>query len=243
MMLTILRASIVSVALFALSNAASAASMQVAPTTVEILAGGSAATLNVKNGGVDPLKVQMRIYRWTLENGVDKLVPATDVVASPPIATIKPKSDYTVRVVRLSKRPVASEETYRIFVDEIPDPSKRRAGAITITARYSIPIFFLPKAAPKSELVWSQEVRNGKLYVSATNTGGRRVRVADLTATGTTGKPVPVAKGLAGYVLARQSKSWVMPAALQKSGQPLRISAVSEAGPIHAQAAPAHMAR
>lgn len=242
-MLKLIRASLALAALWPLSGAVSAASMQVMPTSVQIAAGASTSQVTVQNKSADVLKAQIRVYRWTLVNGSDTLVPATDVVASPPVATIKPNMDYTVRLVRLSKKPVEVEEAYRVIIDEIPDPSKRRAGAVMMTARYSIPVFFLPKAVEKSALFWSQEVRDGKLYVSATNTGGRRIRVVDLSAAGNAGKPVPVAKGLAGYVLARSSKSWVMPAAMQKAAQPLRITAAGDFGPIDAQAAPPRMVR
>jgi fimbrial chaperone protein len=238
-MLTTLRASFVSIATMVISTAASAASLQVAPTTVEVPSGSNATTMSLKNSGSAPLKAQIRVFRWTYVNGIEKLEQAKDVVASPPIATIKPNMDYTVRLVRLSKQPVQIEETYRVMIDEIVDPSQRRAGTVTMAFRYSVPVFFLPSAAPKGDLVWSLEKRNGRVFVSATNTGGRRIRVADLTASGPQGKPVTVAKGLAGYVLARSSKSWVAPQVLQTAPTPLLIKALSESGPINAQVLPA----
>ena len=233
------RASIASVALAAMTCSVSAASLQVAPTTVEIPAGVSASTLNIKNTGSEPLRAQVRVFRWSMVNGEEKLEPATDVVASPPMATVKPNTDYTMRLVRLSKTPVTAEETYRIWIDEIPENKTVKSGGfVNMTFRYSIPVFFLPAAEQAPDIKWSQERRGGKLYVSATNAGGRRVRVADIAFGEGKGKPVWVAKGLAGYVLARSSKSWVAPAALQKSAQPLLITAQSDSGPINAQALP-----
>lgn len=215
---------------------ACAASLQVAPTTVEIPPMANATTMNLKNGGTSPIKAQVRVFRWTFVDGEERLEPTRDVVASPPIAAIKPDMDYTVRLVRLSKQPVQSEETYRVLIDEIVDPSERRAGTVTMAFRYSVPVFFLPPAAPAGQLNWSLEKRNGLVFVSATNTGGRRVRVADLAAIGTNGKTIVVAKGLAGYVLARSSKSWVAPQALQTAAAPLVIKAKGDSGPINAQA-------
>lgn len=230
------RASFAALALAGMTQFASAASLQVAPTTVEVPAGSSATTLLLKNPGAKPLKAQVRVYRWSLVDGLEKLDPATDVVASPPMVTVKPGTDYTVRLVRLNKAPVTAEETYRILVDEIPDPSNRAPGVVTMAFRYSIPVFFLPGANAKGQLSWSVERRNGKLVVSATNTGARRVRIADLTAVDDKGKPVTIAKGLAGYVLARSSKSWVAPNGLNAGASSLRISAQGDLGPINAQA-------
>jgi fimbrial chaperone protein len=231
-------ASMVFVALAAMTSSVSAASLQVSPTTVEIPAGTTASTLTVKNTGADTMKAQVRVYRWASVNGEDTLEPATDVVASPPVATVKPNMDYTIRLVRLSKQPVAAEETYRVMIDELPEQKKAVAGVINMAFRYSIPVFFLPPGAETPALTWSQEKHNGKVYVSATNTGGRRVRLADLKAADKNGKQFSVAKGLAGYVLARSSKSWVAPVTVQKTVQPLLITAQSDSGPVNAQVLP-----
>jgi fimbrial chaperone protein len=238
-MLTFERASIAVIALAAMTCSVSAASLQVAPTSVEIPAGSSAATMNVKNAGAEVLKAQVRVFRWSMVNGEEKLEPATDVVASPPLATVKPNTDYTIRLVRLSKEPVTTEQTYRIFIDEIPEPKKvTRGGLVTMAFRYSIPVFFLPASEQVPDVKWTQERHNGKLYVSATNAGGRRLRLSELAFAEGKGKPVWQSKGLSGYVLARSSKSWVAPAALQKSASPLLITAQSDSGPINAQVLP-----
>jgi fimbrial chaperone protein len=144
----------VSVAFMAISTAASAASLQVAPTTVEVPSGSTATTMSLKNSGTAPLKAQIRVFRCTYVNGIEKLEQAKDVVASPPIATIKPNMDYTVRLVRLSKQPVAIEETYRVMIDEIVDPSQRRAGTVTMAFRYSVQFSFsLPQPQGRPRLV------------------------------------------------------------------------------------------
>ncbi len=239
MVLTFQRASIACVALAAMSCSVSAASLQVAPTTVEIPAGNSATTMNIKNTSAEPLRAQVRVFRWSMVNGDEKLEPATDVVASPPLASVPPNTDYTLRLVRLSKQPVTIEETYRVLIDEIPEPKAPTKGSVVNMAfRYSIPVFFLPAAEQQPDVKWTEERHNGKLYVSATNVGGRRLRLSELAFAEGKGKPVWQSKGLSGYVLARSSKSWVAPAALQKSVQPLLITAQSDSGPINAQVLP-----
>ena len=238
-MRAILCASLASLALAGMSNLVSAASLQVTPTTAEIVAGNSATTLTLQNPGKFPLKAQIRVMRWSLVNGEDHLEPATEVVASPPMMSIKPNADYVVRLVRLSKQPVAAEETYRVLVDEIPDPAQRAAGTVTLAFRYSIPVFFLAGPAAKSDLTWSFQSRSGKIFVSATNTGTRRVRLADLRIDNGKGKPLMITKGLAGYVLARSSKSWVAPGgAVLSAGVPLQVTAMGDLGPINARALP-----
>jgi fimbrial chaperone protein len=216
----------------------SAASLQVTPVSLEIPAPGAATTLTLKNPGTTPLKAQLRVYRWSIINGEEKLDLANDVVASPPMATLQPNTDYTVRIVRLSKTPAAIEETYRLVVDEIPQALPQGRTAINLAFRYSIPVFFTPQNGGSPDLKWSTERRAGKLYVSVTNSGSRRVRVSDLHVADASGKSNVLAKGLAGYVLARSSMSWVAPVALQSVAKPLLITALGDSGPINAQALP-----
>ena len=224
----------------ALAPAASAGSLQVSPTTVEITTPAATATLSLNNHGATPLKAQVRVMRWSLVNGEEHLEPATDVVASPPMVAIQPKTDYTVRIVRVAKQAPATEETYRLLVDEIPDPSSLVPGTIGIAFRYSVPVFFYPPGALAPALTWAVERRDGKVYVSATNTGNRHVRIADLQIADANGTKAPVFKGLAGYVLARSSKSWVAPGNLQKTAGngPLLVTAQGDTGPINANALP-----
>lgn len=216
----------------------SAASLQVTPVSLEIPAPGAASTITLKNPGIAPLKAQLRVYRWSIVNGEEKLELANDVVASPPMASLLPNTDYTVRIVRLSKTPAVTEETYRLIVDEIPQPLAAGKTAVNLAFRYSVPVFFTPQNGGKADLKWSTERRAGKLYVSATNTGNRHVRVSDLRVGDASGKSNVLAKGLAGYVLARSSMSWVAPNAVQKVDKSLLIMALGDQGPINAQALP-----
>jgi fimbrial chaperone protein len=216
----------------------SAASLQVSPVSLEVPAPGAATTITLNNPGATPLKAQMRVYRWSLVDGKEHLEPATEVVASPPMASLQPKTDYVVRVVRTAKTAITGEETYRLVIDEIPERSNTPGVAVAMAFRYSVPVFFTSTIAGAPNLTWATHVVNGKRFVTATNNGGRRVRLADLSITDGAGKPVFAAKGLAGYVLARSRMSWVAPGALQNAAQPLLITAQGDVGPINAQALP-----
>ena len=59
------------------------------------------------------------------------LTPTNDVVASPPLASLQPNTDYTVRVVRTRKDPAVKEEAYRLLVDELRFD---KADLITVAA-------------------------------------------------------------------------------------------------------------
>ncbi len=234
----IIKAISTSLTLIATCAPVSAASLQVTPINIEVAAPGAATTVTLNNPGTTPLKAQIRVYRWSLVNGQEHLEPATDVIASPPVAALQPKTDYTVRLVRLSKQPVTVEETYRLLIDEIPDKSNASGVVVAMAFRYSIPVFFTPANPGNGALTWSATRQNGKLFVSATNSGTRRVRLADLSVGDGNGKSTVIAKGLAGYVLARSSKSWVAPDVSKSANSPLLIEAQGDNGPINASALP-----
>jgi len=220
----------------------SAASLQVAPVKVEVASPGAATTVKLRNEGTTPLNAQVRVFRWSQVNGEDKLEPTTDVVASPPLTKLSPKTDYTVRLVRMSKRPVAKEETYRLFVDELPDAANQRNRAVNLLLRYSIPVFFYPAAGNPPTLTWSVEQSGGKLAVVAKNSGDRHLRLANLKLRDEKGGTVSFGNGLSGYVLGGSSRRWLVASGKGNlsTGSPIAVSAQGDQGPINASAQPGH---
>jgi fimbrial chaperone protein len=212
-----------------------AASLQAAPTTFEMPAGKSADTLTLHNSGTTKLNAQVRLFRWTQPTGEDKSEPTGDVVASPPMVSIEPGQDQLVRLVRVSKRPVTGEETYRVVVDELPDSSATKSGMINFTFKYSIPMFFVTQQGAKSQLSWALEKQGDKTFIVARNDGGRRARIADLTLGTQGGKAFVLGKGLNGYVLAGSQMRWVLPSSLG-STTVVSVTARSDEGPINAEA-------
>ena len=214
-----------------------AASLQVAPVLVEVPTPAATATLKLHNEGTKPLDAQIRIFRWTQINGVDSLTPTDDVAASPPAASLRPSTDYTVRVVRTTKEPVAKEESYRLLIDELPGPASGAAASVSIALRYSIPVFFTvpgPAAAPKLSF---ELQRTNKPVIVVSNAGDRRVRLAKLKFTDGKGVVANFGDGLAGYVLGHSSRNFEVPANAKGfgAGGVVSMSAQSDTGPIEAK--------
>lgn len=216
--------------------AALASSLQVAPVNVEVPAPGAASTITVSNSGSEAVNAQIRVFKWTQVDGVDKLVPTKDVVASPPAVKLGPGKSSVVRVVRRSKTPTATEESYRLVVDEVPRAPKATQAGVGFAVRYSVPVFF-SNTSQTSEVNWTASVVKGQLKIVAENAGGRRVRLADLKIV-KGGKSVSVSQGLAGYVLGTSSRYWLVKggAKLASPGGTIKIIAKGDNGPIEATA-------
>jgi fimbrial chaperone protein len=215
-----------------------AASLQVEPVLVEVGAPGAASTITLRNDGATPVVAQLRVYRWSQTDGQEKLEPTDDVVASPPAATLAPGGTHVVRIVRVTKSPALREESYRLFIDQLPNVAQQRNGSVNLIVRHSIPVFFRPQDPGNASVAWSAEISKRNLVVTARNAGARRLRIAALKLRDGKGSDVTFADGLVGYALAGSTMRWSMPLAGRSfaAGGQVSVSAQGDTGPIHATA-------
>jgi len=217
--------------------AAQAASLRVSPVLLDLKAPQAASSINIWNDAQQPINVQVRVFRWSQKDGADVYTPATDVVASPPITKLKPGGENIVRIVRTTKQAIQSEESYRLIVDELPDPGRRQGGTVTLILRHSIPVFFSKPDAAGAAPQWKVLPKPGGFQVTVTNSGARRLKISNLSlASGKTA--LAKRDGLVGYALGKSTASWFVPATStgRLSGQSVTISADSEAGRFDATA-------
>jgi fimbrial chaperone protein len=218
----------------AAASTATAASLQVSPVGLEIRAPGGASTVTLRNEGPTPINAQARVYRWTQENGGEKLEPTMAVVASPPIAALASRVSYTIRVVRTSREPVVEEESYRLILDELPDENRRKAGTVQLLLRHSIPVFFQPREVGAPKLNWSVQTRGERVVLTVRNDGERRMQIAKLRVKDGRGSTVNFGDGLVGYALAGSTMSWSRPAPRGFGAGSATITATGDLGPINA---------
>ena len=214
-----------------------AATLQVSPVNVDVKAPALATTITLRNLDSTPINTQIRVFKWSQQDGKDVLVPTQDVVASPPAAQLKPGADYPVRVVRAGRQPIEGEEAYRLLVDQVPDSIAGKGDAVNFAIRYSIPVFFSkPAAAP--QIAWRATVDGGHLVLTGLNAGQKRLRVSALQVTDGKGKAVNFGDGLVGYVLGRSAMRWTSRSIPKgfAANSPLTISLKGDNGPVKATA-------
>lgn len=61
-----------------------AAGLQIAPISLSIPADKKADEVWLRNAGTETVHAQVRVYRWSQDQGEDVLTPDTGMVASPP---------------------------------------------------------------------------------------------------------------------------------------------------------------
>ncbi len=195
-----------------LAGPAAAANLQISPVMINLRAGQGATGINMQNLGEAPVYGQVRVYQWEQKDGDDVLTPTQDVVASPPIIQIGPKSSQMIRLVRRSEQLPASELCYRVLIDEIPKEDSGPASGVDIRLRYSVPMFVLPadeRAAPA--LAWAVFKKDGFWTLRVRNSGNQRAQIGALELSNAAGQQFVIAPGLLGYVLAGRVREWRLP--------------------------------
>jgi fimbrial chaperone protein len=189
----------------------------------------NSATLRLRNDADRPMSVQVRVFRWTQVDGVDRYEPTTAVVASPPSTRMNPKVDYTLRVVRVSKTPITSEESYRLIIDELPTNLVKRSGTINLVMRHSIPVFFKNPQTGQPKVSWKLANVGGALKLVAENAGGTRLKLADLSIH-QGNAALYRHRGLVGYVLAGAKMEWPVSLRQKPSASVVTLKAKSQLG-------------
>jgi len=121
----------------------------VTPVRVYMASHERAAAITVTNEGDDELVMQTDIYQWQQTmDGKDLLVLSEDLIMSPPILKMAPRSQQVIRLILLNDPPSTQQATYRMLVSEIPEARPARPDLqLQIAYAFSIPIFVTPVGA------------------------------------------------------------------------------------------------
>jgi|SRR5882672_9518508 len=185
-----------------------AAALHVAPISIQMAPGQSAATLTLKNEGDKPMHAQVRVFDWSQAQGKDNLGDTQTLIASPPAIDVAPQGSQTIRLVRTAKSTVTREESYRVLIDEIIDPATAPLNGVNVQLRYSVPVFMSPDGMKPPRMTVTASIEGQTLTLKAQNNGGQHANVSAVTLENAGGESVTVDAGLLGYVLVGQIMEW-----------------------------------
>ncbi len=193
--------------------AAHAAGLQVSPLALEFTGASQAEAVWLTNSGDAPIRVQVRVMRWTQADGVETLDLTQDLRPSPAIVEIAPGRQQLVRIVRPAAVEATRDEVaYRLFVDELPGAQSAPSQGLQFLLRYSIPVFLLPAELAPGEaqprLTARLTGQGTDMRLEVTNHGRKRARLSQLATFDAIGERHVVVAGLLGYVLAGQRMEW-----------------------------------
>jgi fimbrial chaperone protein len=190
------------VVLAALLLGGTAQALEVSPLRVEMGPGQADAELWLYNDSAQPWAGQARLYAWEQSTHEERLQPTAALAVSPAVLQVPAHARQRLRVVRLGPAPVA-EQGYRLVL---------RAGAESPPVQVSLPVFVAGAAASPAPAMAVRLLDAGEPAVLELYKGGaRHARLADLAWVAANGQTRPILPGLAGYVLAGQTRRWVLP--------------------------------
>ena len=212
-----------------LPSAAQAVGLAVNQTTLVFALGSDAQALTIGNPESTPTQVQVRVFRWDMDDARDIYQPTGDIGFSPAIFQVQPKATQVVRLVLLAPR-TGGEQAYRVFVDQLP-AAQTVSSKVVLPVRFVIPVFVQGNGPAKARLHFSAEIDHklSKASLTATNDGDAHARLSDIVWQ-EVGQGGVIAPGLAGYVLPRHARSWTF--AMHGAPTVLHIRAHSDHGDI-----------
>ena len=182
-MKTILKAAVVAgmlAAAFALP--ALAGVFSVTPVRISMTPRDRATAVTINNDGDEELVMQADIYAWSQKpGGEDELVLSEDLILSPPILKLAPRSRQVVRLAMV--RPPKSDRQifYRLIVREIPEakPADKNVQ-LQVALAFSLPVFITPPGVKRSLDCAAARTAPDTLQVTCDNTGATFVQLRDL---------------------------------------------------------------
>jgi fimbrial chaperone protein len=183
-------------------KAVSAAEWRVSPIRLELDRGTKSGVISVINESTGRFQVQMKAFLWDQDaEGKDQYTESKDIIFFPKIMIFdKPEE----RILRAGiKMPAGTKEkTYRLFIEEIPEPKKSGAASIAVAIRFGVPIFVKPvKEEVKGEIT-KLEFSKGEFRATVKNSGNVHfiINAVDIKGNNLKGEQV-FAKSLGGWYL------------------------------------------
>ncbi|MDB5753328.1 MAG: molecular chaperone [Ramlibacter sp.] len=131
-----------------LSLTAQAAQFTITPVRIFMAPRDRAVAVTVSNDSDEQVVMQADLYSWKQKaDGSDDLELTEDLVLTPPILKLAPRSRQVVRLALLTPRPAGVQQTYRLIVREVPEARPAGQLQLQLALAFSLPVFITPPGA------------------------------------------------------------------------------------------------
>ena len=178
------RPALLAALLFGLAAPALGGSLRVSPLKVFFDRGTAAATVQVRNAGAEKTSIQADIRAWSVtEDGRDAYQDTSDFVFFPRIFEVEPGEDGVVRLAYRGATALPTEQSYRIFLRELPTPGKQEEG-VGFLIELSVPIFVRASHPRAQGTLVAADLAGGRVQVRVANQGTEFFVVDSVVAAG-----------------------------------------------------------
>ena len=153
--------------------------------------------MTVTNESDEELVMQADIYAWKQKaNGDDDLVPTEDLILSPPIVKVAPKSRQVVRLARLALPLAGEQRTYRMIAREVPVArAAEKNMQLQIALAFSMPVFITPVGAKYKLDCELERASADTVRAVCANVGNAYAQLREFSITSMTGEKLAVREG------------------------------------------------
>lgn len=169
--------------LLAASSRAIAGEFAINPLRVTLDRGTRASEVVVRNDDRQPLRMQVEAMAWTQDAaGADQYVASDGLLFFPRTMEIPPGES---RIIRIGIRaaPVSREDTYRLFIEELPPAAAPEAAAqgtsLRVFLRVGVPVFVAPATSERKGAITQLTFAGRQVTWTVENSGNAHMR-ADL---------------------------------------------------------------
>lgn len=186
---------------------------RVAPIRLVFDRGTKSGVITITNEGEKKLHVQMKAFEWNQDaEGKDQYVETNDIIFFPRMMILDKKEE---RILRAGiKIPATTKEkTYRLFIEETPQPKKEEGVNIAIAIRFGVPLFAKPFKEVIKGVIENIELSKALLNVRVKNIGNVHftIHVINIKGKNSNGEEI-FSKELSGwYLLNNVSRNYMAP--------------------------------
>lgn len=157
---------------------------RVAPIRLDFDKGTKSGVITVSNDSAEKVHLQIKAAEWIQDaEGKDKYSDTSDLVYFPKIMILDKNEEKVLRT-GIKASSVEKEKTYRLFIEEIPQPSKAEGASVAVAIRFGVPIFIKPEKEEARGEVEKIEMSKGVLKAVVKNSGNVHLMIVSINIKG-----------------------------------------------------------
>jgi len=175
---------------------------RVTPIRLDLGRDAKSGAVTVFNESEERLQLQMKAFEWTQDGeGKDRYEETGDILFFPRIMIFDKQGEKILRA-GIKATALAREKTYRLFVEEIPEPIKAEGARVAIAIRFALPIFVKPLKEETRGEITGLSMSGGVVTAAVKNSGNVHLFVRTVLVQGKDGAgKLVLTKELSGWYL------------------------------------------
>lgn len=140
--------------------------------------------LTIKNESDESVTLQLKAVEWGQDEAARSVYsPTRDIIFFPKIVSVKANQK---KIVRLGVGTPYSEfeKTYRLFIEEIPEPDKSDSTAVKIVMKIGVPVFISPLKDEVSGNIETASLAESNLSLKVKNEGNTHFTIRSIKVAG-----------------------------------------------------------